>query len=127
MMLLSRKAPLLLARLLLPLLPSLGLGHWRVGDDGLQAGGGGDLGPAGVEPDPDGDLAVLVGPVLDDATGHLGVPHLLRQATPLLGKLEVDEDVLIGEVLVGVEVLAGQEAERTSQAEPGRRLEIRTM
>ena len=120
------KAPLLLARLLLPLLLSLGLGHWRVGDDGLQAGGGGDLGPAGVEPDPDGDLAVLVGPVLDDAT----LAFLTSFARLLLFLVSWK----LMKIFLSVKCLpvwkslpVRRPAERTSQADPGRRLEIHTM
>ena len=67
-------------------------GGRRVGDDGLQAGGGGDLGPPGVEPHPDGDLAVLVGPVLDDATGHLGAELLIAATMRPHGRAKVFRD-----------------------------------
>ena len=59
------------------LLPGPRLGSWRVGDEVGQVVGGGHLHPGRDRVHPDGDAAVLVRPVLDDALGELGLPHLL--------------------------------------------------
>ena len=67
---------LLLAAMLTPGLPGL-LGDWRVGDEVLEVGDGGDLGPGGEDLHLDGDLPVLVRPVLHDALGVLGRPRYL--------------------------------------------------
>ena len=87
-------------------------GGRRGGDQLLQVGGGGDLGPGGLEADLDGDAAVLVGAVLDDVFGILGLPHLLGQLATPLGQLEVYKDVGLGEVSAGLEVSASEEAGR---------------
>ena len=73
-------------------------GSRRGGDQLLEVGGGGDLHPGGVGVDLDRDAAVLVGAVLVEAPGVLGLPHLLGQDTPPLGQLEVDEDIGVCEV-----------------------------
>ena len=75
-------------------------------------GGGGHLGPGGVGVDLHGDAAVLVGAVLDDPLGVLGLPHLLGQIASPLGQLEVHEDVSVGEVVAGLEIPASEEAGR---------------
>ena len=87
-------------------------GSRRGGDQLLEVGGGGDLDPGGVGVHLDGDAAVLVGAVLIEALGVLGLPHLLGQDTPPLGQLEVDEDVGVGEVLAGLGVPPSEEAGR---------------
>ena len=100
---------LLLAAMLTPGLPGL-LGDWRVGDEVLEVGDGGDLGPGGEDLHLDGDPPVLVRPVLHDALIELRLPHLLGQVTPPLCQLEVDVDVGGSEVVAGGGVLAGEEA-----------------
>ena len=57
-----------------------------------------------------GDSGVLVDPVLDDLAVSLGLPHHLHELTVLLGQLEIDVDRVLGEVGLGVLVLAGEEA-----------------
>ena len=86
------------------------LGDWRVVDEVLEVGDGGDLGPGGEDLDLDGDPPVLVRPVLHDALVVLRLPHLLGQVTPPLCQLKVDVDVGGGEVVAGGGVLASEEA-----------------
>ena len=82
----------------------------RGGDQLLEVGGGGDLDPGRVGVDLDRDAAVLVGAVLVDPPGVLGLPHLLGQDALPLGQLKVDEDIGVGEVVARLEVPPSEEA-----------------
>ena len=105
---------MLVSLVLLSLAPGSpgGAGSRRGGDQLLEVVGGGDLGPGGVGVDLQRDTAVLVGAVLYDPLGVLGLPHLLGQLATPLGELEVYVNVGLGEVGAGLGVSASEEAGR---------------